>query len=207
LKKVLTLFIQTNCLTELLPERALARAQYLDDYYARHKRTLGPLHGLPISVKEMVGMKGLGLNASYVAWWGKVAEEDAHVLQILWNAGAVFHARTTQPQGMMHLETDSNLYGVTVTPYNTDLSAGGSSGGEGALVAARGSCLGIGSDIGGDQIHFYFIFFCKLTFVYQAAFDVQLAITVYMASSQPHSASLPTAGRLSWPVLTPWQRS
>ena len=100
-------------------------------------------------------MKGLGLNASYVAWWGKTSSEDAHVLQILWDAGAVFYARTTQPQGMMHLETDSNLYGVTVNPYNRDLTAGGSSGGEGALIAMRGSCLGVGSDIGGEIPFFH----------------------------------------------------
>jgi amidase len=127
----------------------LARARYLDDYLAQNKKPVGPLHGLPISVKEHIGMEGLGLNAGYVAWWDKVATEDAHVLQILWHAGAVFHARTTQPQTLMHLETDSNLYGVTVNPYNRDVSAGGSSGGEGALIGLRGSCLGIGTDIGG----------------------------------------------------------
>lgn len=99
-------------------------------------------------------MKGLGLNAGYVAWWNKTASEDAYLLQILSRAGAVFHARTTQPQTLMHLETDSNLFGVTVNPYNTDLSAGGSSGGEGALIGARGSCLGIGTDIGGKR-YFY----------------------------------------------------
>jgi amidase len=133
----------------LLPERALSRAGYLDAYLKQHKKPIGPLHGLPISVKEMIGMKDLGLNAGYVSWWGKTATEDAHVLQILWNAGAVFYARTTQPQSMMHLETDNNLYGVTVNPYSEDVSAGGSSGGEGGLVGMRGSCLGVGSDIGG----------------------------------------------------------
>jgi len=115
----------------------------------QNKKPVGPLHGLPISVKEHIGMKGLGLNTGYVAFWDKVAQEDAHILQILWDAGAVFHARTTQPQTMMHLETDSNLYGVTISPYNRDLSPGGSSGGEGALIGLRGSCLGIGTDIGG----------------------------------------------------------
>jgi amidase len=99
----------------------------------------------------MIGMKDLGLNAGYVAWWGKKGTEDAHVLSLLWEAGAVFHARTTQPQSMMHLETDSNLYGVTVNPYNRDTTSGGSSGGEGALIGMRGSCLGIGSDIGGKS--------------------------------------------------------
>lgn len=56
-------------------------------------------------------MKGLDLNAGFVAWVGTVAEEDAYILEILWKAGAVFYARTTQPQSLMHLETSSNLYG------------------------------------------------------------------------------------------------
>lgn len=94
-------------------------------------------------------MKGLGLNAGYIAWWDKIAEQDAHVLQILWRAGAIFYARTTQPQTLMHLETDSNLYGITVNPFNRHVTAGGSSGGEGALLGLRGSCLGLGTDIGG----------------------------------------------------------
>ena len=141
---------QTNCITELLPERALARAKSLDDYYALHRRTVGPLHGLPISVKEHVGMQGLRLNAGVVSFWDTKAEEDAHILKILWNAGAVFHARTTEPQTLMHLETSSNLYGQTVNPFNRILTSGGSSGGEGALLGLRGSCLGIGTDIGGS---------------------------------------------------------
>ncbi|KAF7514108.1 hypothetical protein GJ744_004433 [Endocarpon pusillum] len=140
----------TNCITELLPSRALARAAYLDSYLSTHKTPIGPLHGLPISVKEHVGMQGLGQNAGFVSWWDHTAPEDAHLLQLLWNAGCVFYARTTQPQTLMHLETSNNLYGETVNPYNTSLTAGGSSGGEGALLGMRGSCLGVGSDIGGS---------------------------------------------------------
>ena len=118
---------------------------------AENGKPFGPLHGLPISVKEHIGLEGLGLNAGYVAWYGRVGEVDARLLEILRQAGAVFHARTTQPQTLMHLETDNNLYGITTNPFNTDLSAGGSSGGEGALVGTRGSCLGIGTDIGGKH--------------------------------------------------------
>ncbi|KAF2474037.1 amidase, partial [Lindgomyces ingoldianus] len=139
-----------NCLTELLPCRALARAKELDHYYQQHGHPIGPLHGLPVSVKEHIGMSGLRYTTGYVSFWNKTAKEDAHVLQILSRAGAVFHCRTTIPQTMMHLETDSNLFGVTVNPYNSAVTAGGSSGGEGALIALRGSCLGIGSDVGGS---------------------------------------------------------
>ncbi|KAI9794120.1 MAG: hypothetical protein M1835_006801 [Candelina submexicana] len=139
-----------NCITELLPERALTRAKELDDYYAEYKKPIGALHGLPISVKEHVGMKGLDLNAGFVSWVGRTTEDDATILRILWGEGCVFYARTTQPQTLMHLETSSNLYGVTVNPFNRELTSGGSSGGEGALIGLRGSCLGVGTDIGGS---------------------------------------------------------
>lgn len=141
----------TNCITELLPSRALARAAGLDDAFKKnHNKPIGPLHGLPISVKEHIGMEGLDLNGGFVSWIGRVADHDALILKMLWNAGAVFYARTTEPQTLMHLETSSNIYGVTVNPFNRSLTSGGSSGGEGALLGMRGSCLGIGTDIGGS---------------------------------------------------------
>ncbi|GAP91886.2 putative glutamyl-tRNA amidotransferase subunit protein [Rosellinia necatrix] len=140
----------TNCVAELLSERALSRAAELDDHLIATGRPFGPLHGIPISVKEHVGIKDCDLNAGFVGWVGRVAKKDAHILQILWDAGAVLYVRTTQPQTLMHIETSSNLYGVTVNPYNTTLTAGGSSGGEGALVGSRGSILGVGTDIGGS---------------------------------------------------------
>jgi amidase len=128
----------------------LKRAKYLDDYLATNKKPIGPLHGLPISVKEHAGMKGLGLNGGFISWWDHKGEDDALILKLLWKAGCVFYVRTTQPQTLMHLETSSNLYGETVCPFNRKLTSGGSSGGEGALVGLRGSCLGIGTDIGGS---------------------------------------------------------
>ncbi|KAF2624023.1 amidase [Macroventuria anomochaeta] len=140
----------SNCLTELLPSLALDRAKQLDAYFQTHQRPIGPLHGLPISLKEHLGLQGLRCTTGYVSHWDTIAKEDAHIIQVLRDAGAVFHCRTTIPQTMMHLETDSNLYGVTTNPYNSNLTSGGSSGGEGALVALRGSCLGIGSDVGGS---------------------------------------------------------
>jgi amidase len=145
----------TNCVTELLPTTALSRAAFLDLYLKEHGEPIGPLHGLPISVKEHIGMKGLTLNGGFVAWHDRVADSNAHILDILLGAGAVLYVRTTQPQTLMHLETDNNLYGVTVNPFNRNLTAGGSSGGEGALIGMRGSCLGIGTDIGGS-IRFVF---------------------------------------------------
>ncbi|KAI9698344.1 MAG: hypothetical protein M1820_007506 [Bogoriella megaspora] len=136
----------TNCVTELLTESALSRATSLDAL----PNLKGPLHGLPVSIKEHFGIANRRLHAGYVAYFDKFASKNALIVDILENAGAVIFARTTEPQGMMQLETDSNLYGVTVNPLNIDLSAGGSSGGEGALIGCNGSILGVGSDVGGS---------------------------------------------------------
>jgi amidase len=86
-------------------------------------------------------MEGCTTNGSYVAWIGKPQSGRCTTNDILFRAGAVFYARTTQPQAVMHLETSTNIYGTTTNPWNTDLTPGGSSGGESALVAMRGSIL------------------------------------------------------------------
>ncbi|KAH8654967.1 amidase signature domain-containing protein [Tricladium varicosporioides] len=141
---------KTNCVYELLPTRALTRAKELDAALLKNGIPTGPLHGLPISVKEHIGMKGLPNTAGFVGWEGKNNNDDSEVLKILLAAGAILYVRTTEPQGLMALETRSNITGVTTNPHNTELTCGGSSGGEAALLALGGSVLGIGSDIGGS---------------------------------------------------------
>ncbi|KAI7774301.1 hypothetical protein LA080_008988 [Diaporthe eres] len=138
----------TCCLTEWFMEEALARAKSLDDHLASTGRPVGPLHGVPISIKEHVQMAGHWSADGYIAS-RQIDGEDSHVVAILRGLGAVFYCKTNQPQHIMHLETVSP-YGRTLNPHNIDLSAGGSSGGEGALIALRGSVLGVGSDIGGS---------------------------------------------------------
>lgn len=139
-----------NCVTEFLGESAIQRAKELDELLTSTGKPIGPLHGLPISVKENINMKGRVTHASYVAMLENVPDEDALLLEILINAGAVPFVRTTLPQAVMALETESNIYGTTTNPYNRTLTPGGSSGGEAALLAMRASPMGIGSDIGGS---------------------------------------------------------
>lgn len=86
-------------------------------------------------------MEGCTTHGGYVKLIGQPQNGRVSVNDTLYEAGCVFYARTTQPQGVMHLETRTNVYGITTNPWNTDLTSGGSSGGESALVAMRGSVL------------------------------------------------------------------
>ncbi|KAK7427344.1 hypothetical protein QQZ08_006113 [Neonectria magnoliae] len=138
----------TCCLTQWFMDDALKRAKQLDDYLAKNGKTVGPLHGVPVSIKDHMPMAGtfssLGCFSSIVK-----DETDSHMLAILRDMGAVFYCKTNQPQTLMHLESDS-LWGRVLNPFNIHLSAGGSTGGEAALIAMKGSVLGVGTDIGGS---------------------------------------------------------
>ncbi|KAG5364766.1 putative amidase [Yarrowia sp. E02] len=140
----------TNCLTELLPHEALKTAQKLDEHLKTTGKTVGPLHGLPVSVKEMVGFKDRTCHFSVSSKIYNTTPDDAIILKILYKAGANPFCRTTGPQFLMSLESESPLHGKTYNPYNRDLTSGGSSSGEGALVGIGASVLGLGTDIGGS---------------------------------------------------------
>ncbi|KEP47879.1 glutamyl-tRNA(Gln) amidotransferase subunit A [Rhizoctonia solani 123E] len=141
----------TNCISEVIFSQGIARAQELDAHMEKTGQTVGPLHGVPISIKGHISVKGEDTSAGYVAWIGKtIAEQDATIVRILREAGAIIYVKTTNPQAVFAPETDSNIYGYTTNPFNRELSTGGSSGGEGALLGSRAGLLGIGSDIGGS---------------------------------------------------------
>ncbi|KAH9012027.1 general amidase [Lactarius hengduanensis] len=140
----------TNCLTEIFIDRALERAAWLDEQLESTGKVVGPLHGLPISLKDQIAIKGLETTMGYVSWIGRVAERDAALTEILIECGAVLYVRTNVPQTLMWPECYNLVFGRTVNPVNRTLTCGGSSGGEGALLRMRGSILGVGSDIGGS---------------------------------------------------------
>ncbi|ETN46509.1 uncharacterized protein HMPREF1541_00694 [Cyphellophora europaea CBS 101466] len=138
----------TCCLTDFFMEEAIESARKLDDYLATNGKTIGPLHGLPISVKEHMPIAGRKSSWGFMFTQAHT-DTDALMVEVLRNAGAVFYCKTNQPQLIMHLESCSHV-GRSLNPYNLNLTPGGSSGGEGALNALRGSVLGLGSDIGGS---------------------------------------------------------
>ncbi|OAQ59565.1 acetamidase [Pochonia chlamydosporia 170] len=139
----------TSCLTEWFMDEALQAAQQLDDHFKRTGKTVGPLHGVPISIKEHMPLAGHWSGVGYLDTRTKDAR-DCQMMAILRAAGAVFYCKTNQPQAIMHLESHSSIFGRVLNPHNIGLSAGGSTGGEAALIAMRGSVLGVGTDIGGS---------------------------------------------------------
>ncbi|PCH36161.1 general amidase [Wolfiporia cocos MD-104 SS10] len=139
-----------NCLTEIDIPRAIARAAELDEYLRTHGKVVGPLHGLPVSLKDQISVKGLETTMGYASWVGQYAECDATIVEILYECGAVPFVKTNLPQTLLWIETNNLLFGRTVNPVNRNLTSGGSSGGEGALLALKGSPLGIGTDLGGS---------------------------------------------------------
>ncbi|APA13135.1 hypothetical protein SS1G_14033 [Sclerotinia sclerotiorum 1980 UF-70] len=139
-----------NCALEFFPEMALARARELDEYLKKTGKTVGPLHGLPISLKDQFRIEGLETCMGYVSWIGKYEDHNSILVRLLLQAGAVFYVKTNVPQSLMCGETINNVIGRTVNPHNKNWSCGGSSGGEGANVAFRGGIIGVGTDIGGS---------------------------------------------------------
>ena len=106
---------------------------------------------LPISLKDSFSLAGLPSTVGFVFRSSDpIAKEHSALASLLLSAGAILYVKTTTPQGQLALDTDSALWGRTVNPRNTALSAGGSSGGEAALIAMRGSVLGVGTDLGGS---------------------------------------------------------
>lgn len=139
----------TNCLTETFFDEALEKAKSLDQMRSAGKLA-GPLHGLPISLKDSFQRIGSESTIGYVSYLDKHAEEDSPLIEILTKQGAIVFVKTNIPMTLMTADSHNNIFGRTLNPHNTSLTAGGSSGGEGALVAFRGSPLGVGTDIAGS---------------------------------------------------------
>lgn len=140
----------TNCALEFFPKMAIERASALDAYFQQTGKVVGPLHGLPISLKDQFRIKGLETCMGYVAWIGHYDKENSVLVDLLLKAGAVLYVKTSVPQSLMVCETVNNVIGRTVNPRNKKWSCGGSSGGEGAMVGFRGGIIGVGTDIGGS---------------------------------------------------------
>ncbi|KAK6371383.1 hypothetical protein LTS17_009114 [Exophiala oligosperma] len=142
----------TNCLTEIFFDEAIDRARQLDRERidSPDGKALRPLHGLPISLKDSFQVAGKDTSTGLACFVNEPAEENSALAALLLDLGAVLYCKTNLPQTIMTGDSDNNVFGRTLNPHNTALTAGGSTGGEGALIALRGSLLGVGTDIGGS---------------------------------------------------------
>lgn len=130
-------------------EVARAEADAADEAVARGD-ALGPLHGVPCSIKESFALQGMPHSGGLWSRREVRAEADAVTVARLRAAGAIPMGVTNVPELCMWYETTNTIYGRTSNAYHPEHIAGGSSGGEGALVGAGASPFGLGSDIGGS---------------------------------------------------------
>ncbi len=115
-----------------------------------HGEPLGPLHGVPVSVKDLVFTRGIVTTGGSRIFQDFVPEEDAVAVERLKSAGAVILGKTNTPEFGHKAVTDTPLFGITRNPWKLDRTAGGSSGGAGAAVAAGLGPLALGTDGGGS---------------------------------------------------------
>jgi len=138
-----------NAFVDWQPEAVLAQARAAEETVLSGK-DLGPLHGVPVSIKSSIDVAGHRCEAGTKLRAGYVASTDAPLVARLRAAGAVILGVTNTPELLMAWETDNLLYGRTNNPWDLGRTAGGSSGGEAAAIAAGLSAGGVGSDGGGS---------------------------------------------------------
>jgi len=114
------------------------------------KQNLGPLHGVPVTIKSSIEVAGLRCEAGTKLRAGYVAQQDAPLVSRLRHAGAIILGTTNCAELLMAWETDNLLYGRTNNPWDLSRTPGGSSGGEAAAIASGCSAGGVGSDGGGS---------------------------------------------------------
>jgi len=131
---------RTNCVTEVLLSSA---EQWLTGGSLNLK---GPLAGIPVSLKDTVEVEGYDSTVGMSTHAGKPLAHDGNTVRILKDAGAVPYVKTNVPITLLSFESSNDIWGETTNPYNKRYTAGGSTGGEGALLALGGR-VGIGSDV------------------------------------------------------------
>jgi len=138
-----------NAFVQIDAERARRAAMDAESQIMAESK-LGPLHGVPISIKSSFSVEGLRWEAGTRLRQGIVARQDAPLVARLKAAGAIVLGTTNTPEFLMAWETDNLLYGRANNPWDPERTPGGSSGGEAAAIAAGMSAGGVGSDGGGS---------------------------------------------------------
>ncbi len=138
-----------NAIVKVLGDEARAEAVSADRKLAAGEK-VGPLHGVPFTVKENIDMAGLPTTWGVPALAQAVTPMDAPVVERMRAAGAIPIGRTNLPDMALRIHTNSSLHGLTRNPWHPGRTAGGSSGGEASALASGMSPIGLGNDIGGS---------------------------------------------------------
>jgi amidase len=138
-----------NAVTVTLTERAQTGADAADAAVAAGKE-LGPLHGVPFTIKENIDVAGTATTSGVPAFAELVSEVDSPLVERMTGAGAVPLGRTNLPEMGLRVSTNNPLRGLTRNPWHPGLTAGGSSGGEGSALGSGMTPIGLGNDIGGS---------------------------------------------------------
>lgn len=141
---------ELNALVTSIFEQARAEARRATERLTRKREEVPPLFGLPVTVKDALAVAGIRFTAGAWIHRERIADADAEAVRRFKDAGAILLGKTNCPDLCCAVETDNPIFGLTRNPWNLSHSAGGSSGGEGALIAAGGSPLGLGTDIAGS---------------------------------------------------------
>lgn len=160
-------------------EQACAEAKAADERLDRGEPP-APLLGVPLTIKESLDLEGTPSTAGLPSRAGVLADQDDPYVAALRAAGAIVVGKTNVSQLLLYVESDNPLYGRTNNPWNLERSCGGSSGGQAAIIAAGGSPLGLGTDIGGSLR--------------------SPATFCGIASLKPTAGRLPDQGRYSMPI-------
>ena len=138
-----------NAVVQLASERAMDEARAADAALARGE-SLGPLHGVPITIKDSHDTEGIVSTGGTMGRKNFVPEADATAVARMRAAGAIVLGKTNTPELTLSFETNNLVYGQTNNPYDVGRTPGGSSGGAGAIIAAGGSAMDLGTDTGGS---------------------------------------------------------
>ncbi len=140
---------QLNAIVRVLTDEARAGADAADAA-VRAGGELGPLHGVPFTIKENIDLAGTATTHGVKAMAEAVSTLDAPTVERMRAAGAIPLGRTNLPDFGLRVHTDSDLHGRTINPWHPDHTVGGSSGGEGSALASGMSPIGLGNDLGGS---------------------------------------------------------
>lgn len=128
----------------------MERAKQLDEHLERTGSVVGPLHGLPLSLKDNFVTPPHPSSIGMSVYANVPTEQESVLVTMSRELGAVLYIKTNVPTSMMMGETNNRVWGETRNPIHKNLTCGGSSGGEAALLAIKASPLGVGTDIGGS---------------------------------------------------------